>query len=131
MHCSNPDFKEIDYFRSLYKSLSPTIFLSYDREAYLCRNGTDLRITFDDNILCRQNELSLNTESYGEPVLEAGKVLMEIKCSGAVPLWLTEILSKEKIYKTSFSKYGTAYKTLILPHLDKHNTIDKEKSHNA
>ena len=27
-----------------------------------------------------------------------------------MPLWLTEILSQGKIYKTSFSKYGEAYR---------------------
>ena len=34
---------------------------------------------------------------------------MEIKVSGAFPLWLSEFLTKEKIYSTSFSKYGRAY----------------------
>ena len=48
-------------------------------------------------------------ESYGKEMLEAGKFLMELKCPGAIPLWMTEILSEERIYKTSFSKYGTAY----------------------
>jgi len=42
-------------------------------------------------------------------------VLMEIKSSGGIPLWLTQVLSEEKIYKTSFSKYGTAYAMLIFP----------------
>ena len=72
-------------------------------------------MTFDDNILCRQNDLSLESEVYGTPILPEGKVLMEIKCSGGIPLWMTQVLSKEKIYKTSFSKYGTAYGTLIFP----------------
>ncbi len=44
---------------------------------------------------------------------------MEIKCSGGIPLWMTHVLSEEQIYKTSFSKYGTAYKTLIYPNLRK------------
>jgi hypothetical protein len=35
--------------------------------------------------------------------------LMELKCPGAIPLWMTNILSEEHIYKTSFSKYGKAY----------------------
>ena len=38
---------------------------------------------------------------------------MEIKVQQAMPLWLTEILSKGKIYKTSFSKYGEAYKRMM------------------
>lgn len=107
--------EEIDYFRKLYGSLHPTVFLSYEREAYYCRDGSDFRVTFDDTILCRQEELSLSSRVYGTPILPQGKVLMEIKCAGGIPLWMTKVLSEEKIYKTTFSKYGIAYKTLIFP----------------
>lgn len=106
---------EIDYFLGLYGDLRPTVFLSYGREAYFANDGTGLRITFDDNILCRQEDLTLQSDAYGTPILPEGKVLMEIKCTGGIPLWLTEILSKERIYKTAFSKYATAYATLIFP----------------
>ena len=106
---------EIDYFLDYYGSLHPTVFLSYERKAYYCNDGSDFRMTFDDNILCRQEDLSLESEVYGTPILPEGKVLMEIKCSGGIPLWMTHVLSEEKIYKTSFSKYGTAYGTLIFP----------------
>ena len=106
---------EIDYFMELYGTLHPTVFLSYEREAYYCNDGSDFRVTFDDNILCRQEELSLDSEMYGTSILPEGKVLMEIKCSGGIPLWMTHVLSEEKIYKTSFSKYGTAYGMLIFP----------------
>jgi hypothetical protein len=74
-------------------------------------------VTFDDNILCRQEDLSLGSEVYGTAILPEGMVLMEIKCSGGIPLWMTKILSEEHIYKTSFSKYGTAYQTMIFPQL--------------
>ncbi len=107
--------EEVDYFLDYYKTLQPVVFLSYEREAYYSNNGTDFRVTFDDTILCRQEDLSLESEVYGTSLLPEGKVLMEMKCSGGIPLWMTEILSKEKIYKTSFSKYGTAYRTLIFP----------------
>lgn len=106
---------EIDYFLGFYGSLRPTVFLSYEREAYYACDGSDFRVTFDDHILCRQDDLSLESDVYGTAILPEGKVLMEIKCSGGIPLWMTEILSKEKIYKTSFSKYGTAYTNLIFP----------------
>lgn len=106
---------EIDYFMELYCTLHPTVFLSYDREAYYCNDGSDFRVTFDDNILCRQEELSLDSEVYGTSILPEGKVLMEIKCSGGIPLWMVHVLSEEHIYKTSFSKYGTAYEMLIFP----------------
>lgn len=119
--------EEIDYFMQLYGTLKPTVFLSYEREAYYCNNGSDFRVTFDDNILCRQNDLSLESEVYGESILPKGMVLMEIKCSGGVPLWMTEVLSRERIFKTPFSKYGTAYKTLIFPQkhmVNKYNTLE-------
>lgn len=109
--------EEIDYFLTYYKDLKPQVFLSYEREAYYSLGGDDFRVTFDDNILCRQEDLSLEAEIGGTPILEDGMVLMEIKCSGGIPLWMTEVLSKEHIYKTSFSKYGTAYKNIIFPKL--------------
>lgn len=108
---------EIDYFMQYYETLHPVVFLSYEREAYYCKNGDDFRITFDDNILCRQNNLSLTAEVGGDSLLEDGMVLMEVKTSGGIPLWLTSVLSEEHIYKSSFSKYGTAYQNIILPKL--------------
>lgn len=106
---------EINYFLSYYKPLHPVVFLSYDREAYYCRDKPDFRVTFDDTILCRQEELCLGSKVYGTPLLQPGMTLMEIKCSEGVPLWMARVLSKEHIFKTSFSKYGTAYQTIILP----------------
>ena len=106
---------EIDYFLDYYGSLHPTVFLSYAREAYYANDGSDFRVTFDDTILCRQDDLSLESDAYGTPILPEGTVLMELKCSGGIPLWMTHVLSEEKLYKTSFSKYGTAYRMLIFP----------------
>ena len=108
---------EIDYFLEYYEDLQPKVFISYEREAFFEKNGGDLRITFDDNILCRQEAVSLEEEPWGDSILEENQVLMEIKCIGGIPLWLVNVLSEEHIYKTSFSKYGTAYKTFILPKL--------------
>lgn len=106
---------EIDYFLEYYKPLHPAVFLSYEREAFYTQDDSDFRVTFDDNLLCRESNLSLGADVWGIPLLEDDKVLMEIKCSGAVPLWMVHALSQEHIYKTSFSKYGTAYQSIILP----------------
>lgn len=106
--------REIDYFFSYYQTLRPVLYLSYQREAY-CQKGGDLRVTFDEQILCRRQALSLQAGTGGIPILPKGQVLMEIKCSGGIPLWMTHALSAERLYKTSFSKYGTAYETIIFP----------------
>ena len=105
--------REIDYFLQYYGTLKPVLFLSYEREAYYCKEGGDFRVTFDENVLCRQDALTFQSDIGGMRVLEEDKVLMEIKCIGGMPLWMTEILSREKIYKTSFSKYGTAYQKYL------------------
>ena len=115
--------REIDYFIDFYGKLNPTVFLSYEREAYYDNGGGDFRVTFDDNILARQTNVNLCSTSYGTPILPEGKVLMELKCSGGIPLWMVEVLSRERIYKTSFSKYGTAYSTLIFPEIYLPNSI--------
>lgn len=108
---------EIDYFMEYYEKPVPAVFLSYEREAYYALDGSDLRITFDENVLFRTEALSLCAEVWGTPILEEGTVLMEIKTSGGFPMWLASFLSREKLYKTSFSKYGTAYQKYILPSL--------------
>ena len=116
----NPDSqigREIQYFMKFYPNLHPVVFLSYEREAYYSKDGSDFRVTFDEHILFRETELTLDSEVYGDSILDEDKVLMEIKCSGGIPLWMTHVLSKEKIYKTSFSKYGTVYQKRIYPRL--------------
>ncbi len=100
---------EIEYFRNYYGNLTPKVFLSYQREAYYSLDKSDFRITFDDNILYRCNDLSLTVPPHGKQIIDEGYVLMEIKTSGAIPLWLTKKLTELRIFKTSFSKYGTAY----------------------
>lgn len=106
--------EEIDYFMDYYASLHPAVFLSYEREAYFLNDDDNFRITFDENILFRKDDVSLDSESGGVSLLQPNTVLMEIKSTGGMPLWLTEFLSVQNIYKTSFSKYGTAYKNYIL-----------------
>ena len=123
--------QEVDWFLHYYPSLHPTAFLSYEREAYYAGDSPDFRVTFDDRVLCRQEELSLGSEVYGTPILPQGKVLMEIKSSGGIPLWMTQVLSQERIFKTSFSKYGTAYQTLIFPQLQESGQTSKEAMFHA
>ena len=101
--------QEIDYFRRFYQSLHPVVFLSYEREAFCPLDGGAFRVTFDENILYRQQDLSLGSGVYGIPLLEEGQTLMEVKTSGGIPLWMTHILCSRQLYKTSFSKYGAAY----------------------
>lgn len=106
--------REMDYFLKQYNGISPAVVISYDREAFYEKNNKDFRLTFDENILWRNYDLSLCKGIYGEPILAKEQVLMEVKTGMAMPLWLTRLLSEERIFHTSFSKYGNAYKEIIL-----------------
>ncbi|MBQ7277294.1 MAG: polyphosphate polymerase domain-containing protein [Bacilli bacterium] len=105
--------KEITYFRDYYGSLIPSCLIIYDRVAYF-EPGGDLRLTIDYNPRYRLDNLNLDTSMEGISLLNEGEAILEIKVQEAMPLWLSNILSKGKIYKNSFSKYGEAYKQQIL-----------------
>ena len=66
-------------------------------------------MTIDENILWRDEDLTLRKEAYGTPVLSPGQSLLEVKVAAAMPLWLTHELNRLGIYRVSFSKYGRAY----------------------
>ena len=105
--------KEIDYFLSLYKGICPQFYISYDRSAFFYKETSDIRVTFDKNITWRDYDLDLRKGSYGEQLLPDNYVIMEIKVPKMAPLWLVQLLSELKVYSTSFSKVGTAYKTML------------------
>ena len=104
---------EIEYFRAYYRTLRPTVFLSYEREAFYALDGSDFRITFDENIRYRCQDFSLGSPVYGTPLLSSGQTLMEIKTAGGMPLWITHALTEHGIFPTSFSKYGAAYQNML------------------
>lgn len=106
--------REIAYALDFYRKLEPQVFLSYEREAFYERHDGDFRVTFDENIRYRQVELTLDSDAWGTPILKPEQVLMELKVSGALPLWMVHALSQQRIFKTSFSKYGTAYQDILL-----------------
>lgn len=105
--------KEIEYFKSHYGALAPSADIFYSRLAFFDRQDRNVRITFDSDIVFRTYGFDLSNGDSGEPVLQNGVYLMEIKTAGAMPLWTARMLTELKIYPASFSKYGTAYKKLL------------------
>ena len=105
--------REIDWFLHLYRP-EPKVFIAYDREAYAAADGGELRITFDTALRARSNDLDLRLGDHGVPLLSDDRILMEIKIPGVSPLWLARLLSENRIFPTSFSKYGEYYKQFVL-----------------
>jgi hypothetical protein len=104
---------EISEFLSRYPA-RPKVFISYDRTAYADRTDPDFRVSFDRNILTRRYNVDMSSGGCGSRLLTDGRILMEIKCIGRIPLWLCRILSEMKLYKTSFSKYGREYESQLI-----------------
>ena len=101
--------RELDFSIRRYGGLVPATYIAYDRVAFYAANDHEFRMTFDRRVRYRTEALDLAQGDAGTQILPDGKVLLEVKCDGAMPLWLTSFLSAERIFKASFSKYGTAY----------------------
>lgn len=105
-------FHEIEWVLRYYKDLYPAMYLSYQRIALYEQTDVDnqgLRITFDRNLLWRTEQVNLMAGIYGDPLLEPGQRIMEVKAPGALPLWLVKLFDDMKIYPATYSKYGKAY----------------------
>ena len=88
-----------------HQTYRPTVYITYDRMAFhALDDASDLRITFDANIISKE---------YGHKashrLLGADKLIMEVKSTANMPLWLVKLLDSHDIYKQSFSKYGTEH----------------------
>lgn len=104
---------ELAYALDFYRTLRPAVFLSYERNSFRGVEDEDFRITFDTDIRYRHKELTLDSDTWGIPILPSGQVLMEVKVAGGLPLWMARVLSEQGVFKTSFSKYGTAYQDML------------------
>ena len=62
---------ELDYALRLYAP-RPQVYLCYDREAYFCPDNPDLRITLDENIRFRTQQVDLMRGAWGTPTLPDG-----------------------------------------------------------
>ena len=105
--------REITYFRDYYGTLVPACLIIYDREAFF-EPGGDLRLTIDHCPRYRVEQLNLTSSMDGIPLRPPGDTILEVKVQQAMPLWLTHILDKGRIYKNSFSKYGEAFRQQLL-----------------
>ena len=97
------------YYYVLNKILYPKISISYDRQAFFDKENKDFRITFDNHITSRRTNVSVGRNNEDVNILDDNLVIMELKTSTSIPLWMTKILTKHKVYSNSFSKYGSEF----------------------
>jgi len=102
--------RELDYAICRYEGLAPAAFVAYDREAFYSPLDHDYRMTFDRCVRVRWDHLTLDWDDRGRRILPEGQSILEVKTSKAIPLWLVRYLDDEGIRRTTWSKYGTAYR---------------------
>lgn len=119
--------REIDYFVQHYEGLSPKVLLSYDREAFAGKEDSDFRVTFDQNIAIQDHHVCFLNEGEGTLILPEDTIVLEVKTAMGIPKWLLDFFAANDIYKTSFSKYGTAYKNILLPQLLGEQAFGRER----
>jgi len=118
--------REIGFFLKHYQ-VSEKIYIAYKRTAYTGLFDNDFRITFDRDIFFRLYPLdSFNDYCPGidRQIQNRDQLLMEIKTAGAIPLWLAQTLSKNKIFPLSFSKFGVCY----TKHISKRQNIKGDEN---
>ena len=85
-------------------------------------NYNKIRITIDQNLVYRDETVSLFAGNHGAPLLDNNTVIMEIKAPGNKPQWLQDILDKYGLMEHKFSKYSCAYhKSQGLPYAPRPN----------
>lgn len=110
--------RELEVAMDRWLPLVPPMGIACDRVAWAYRPemfqeregdelfDSELRITFDD---CLEYLDCHRFRSPWRPIIESSESVMEIKSAGPYPPWLVEVLSAERIYPASFTKYGNAY----------------------
>ena len=101
--------KELAYFLKMNK-VRPALYVQYDRLAMFGKDDKDFRITFDRNVRVRRENFVFGESEIDDFLLPDGMYIMELKILGSIPLWLTALLSENKLYSRGFSKYGVKYK---------------------
>ncbi|XFA99197.1 VTC domain-containing protein [Candidatus Izemoplasma sp. B36] len=100
--------KEILFFAKQYE-LKPSLYLYYEREVYSTKDKSNLRITFDKNITTRRFKVDLTKGNFGKNLLADDTYVLEIKTNKNMPYWLNQLLGENKVFSTSFSKYGSEF----------------------
>lgn len=111
---------EIDYLRS-HTPVEPKAYISYLRSAYFGKENKNIRVTIDREILTRRYDLDLTKGRYGDPLLPPGKLLVEVKFPGAVPLWLADILSDLHLSFGKYTKAGNEFRKHIRTQIENQN----------
>lgn len=99
---------EFIYYLSI-NNIKEKVFISYERLAFFDPDNPNFRLTIDKNIIANRNNFDFDNTNYEEKIIDDDNFLMEIKIPYTIPMWLAKALNENKIYSSSFSKYGKEF----------------------
>lgn len=97
----------------LQRGFRPALLMRYDRTAFASSDPeSDLRITFDDKIHARFDNLTPEPDDRrfkaGDEMRGGDSTVMEVKATGCVPYWLSRVFAETGCRMQSHSKYSAA-----------------------
>jgi hypothetical protein len=100
------DFESF-YHHYLLHQLEPKALTVYDREAYECKFGSRLRITFDKNLRTKSVAHALQVfDNDGLSVIHRREFVLEVKFFQVLPQWIKGVLEKYDLTRGAVSKYA-------------------------
>ncbi len=94
------------------KNLRPAVLVIYDREAFLGKFDSSLRLTFDKNL--RSVIYPSLDRLYNENKVKStllNHFIFEVKFFGTLPAWVKSLISKYKLNREALSKYTMSLET--------------------
>ncbi|HEY8377063.1 MAG TPA: polyphosphate polymerase domain-containing protein [Nannocystis sp.] len=115
------DRPAVERFLALARSLhlQPYTLVRYDREPHFSRVDDYVRVTFDSNIRAQLlQRVDFDAPPHRWRALDDAvtqrlcepdsRIVLEIKFTNIIPLWLLHIVERLGLLRRSFSKYGTS-----------------------
>jgi hypothetical protein len=92
--------------------LEPQLIVEYEREGFIPKDGSDLRLTFDHHVRSKKAKKLFDDDIHTRNHRSA--IVCEIKCGMNKPLWLEQLVKKYGLKMIRNSKYVQAV-NLVYP----------------
>jgi hypothetical protein len=107
-------------------SLRPTVLVTYDRQAFVGRNESYARVTFDRNVRCIFKPTIDNLFAESDWCsCDGSGVIVEFKFEGSMPWWMRRIVRQFGMVPQAISKYCMAVDAVCDPVWDKERRLQR------
>lgn len=109
---------EIAWMCKSVGGVAPKMRVDVHRVSMVGADTPELRITLDHGASFRQAK-GRHGLMPAQQLFSNGEIILEVKCSQALPMWLVQALDACGARPQSVSKYGRAYQAAMAPRLDR------------